>query len=226
MTEAAGWKAMDADSWFKPQNKAIAQDGAGGRRGQLCALRESRPFLGKPCEQDRAGSESAGTGRMEFTDARQEPVGWRDSTSFDDSKWPTAVAIISPSLVASELTPRMAGEPVQIIDSVVPVRTTAIARGLPQGHSNSIYALLDEEEAKPAENGFFVDFGKEFQASAPGRRATTRHARACARAYGAHTRAHAREHRSSRFALATLAGRPALLCEGRQGRPDRDVHLG
>ena len=73
-----------------------------------------RGLYGSPCqplssERSRVGAGSAGTGRIEWTDARQEPVGWRDSASFDDSKWPAAVAISSPSLVARELTPRMAG---------------------------------------------------------------------------------------------------------------------
>ena len=155
MTEAAGWKAMDADSWFKPAGKGMSANGAGGRRAQQCVLKESRPFYGKPCE--RAESGSAGTGHIENTDARNEPVGWRDSATFDDSKWVAAVAISTPSLVASELTPRMAGAAVEIIPDIQPVRTGPGAA--PDGHRNGVYA--DAMGVKPT--SFFVDFGTEFQ---------------------------------------------------------------
>ena len=155
VTEAAGWKAMDADGWFRPAGKGMAANGAGGRRAQQCVLKESRPFYGKPCE--RAESGSAGTGRIENTDARNEPVGWRDSATFDDSKWVAAVAISTPSLVASELTPRMAGAAVEIIPDIKPVRTGPGAA--PDGHRNSIYS--DAMGVKPS--SFFVDFGIEFQ---------------------------------------------------------------
>jgi hypothetical protein len=158
VTEAGnGWKAMDADSWFRPAGKSMAANGAGGRRAQQCVLKESRPFFGQPCERAGASSGSAGTGRIENTDARQEPVGWRDSAAFDDSKWPAAVAISTPSLVASELTPRMAGAAVEIIPDIQPVRTGPGAA--PDGHRNNIYA--EAMGVKPT--SFFVDFGREFQ---------------------------------------------------------------
>ena len=161
VTEAASWKAMDADDWFRPSNKgALAADGAGGRRGQLCVLREARPFHGRRCEVEGTewvGSGSAGTGRIEFTDARNEPVGWRDSATFDDSKWPAAVAISTPSLVASELTPRMAGPASMIIDHVKPVRTAPAEEQATR--RNSVYDV----DTPSAGNSFFLDFGKEFQ---------------------------------------------------------------
>ena len=171
VTEAATWKAWNADPWFRPANKdaiiSTAADGPGGRRGQQCVLRETRPFFGNPCEPeallDRDQVGSAGTGRMEFTDARNEPIGWRDNASFDDHKWPAAVAISSPSLVASELTPRMAGAPVQIIPSIQPVRTAPSGTDM-TGHRDSIYAALGKNEGSVGGgSSFFVDFGKEFQ---------------------------------------------------------------
>lgn len=158
VTEAGnGWKAMDADSWFRPAGKQLAANGAGGRRAQQCVLKESRPFYGKLCERATGTTGSAGTGRIENTDARNEPVGWRDSATFDDSTWPAAVSISTPSLVASELTPRMAGPAVQIIPDIQPARTGPGA--IQTGHRNNMYS--DAMGVKPT--SFFVDFGKEFQ---------------------------------------------------------------
>ena len=175
VTEASTWKAMDADAWFRPKNVGLSatesggkKDGPGGNRGQACVLRESRPFYGKPCEPDTdpaLGSGSAGSGRMEFTDARMEPVGWQE-TSFDDAKWPAAVAISTPTLTAAELTPRMAGPAVMIIPELKPVRVGPFT---PDGHRNSVYGALG-----PSPSGFFVDFGKEFQGGAWSRTPTTR----------------------------------------------------
>eukprot|EP01051_Picozoa_sp_SAG22_P017478 SAG22_NODE_2705_length_2297_cov_1.227934_3_plen_108_part_00 len=95
---------------------------------------------------------------MEFTDARMEPVGWRQDTGFDDAKWPAAVAISTPTLTAAELTPRMAGAAVMIIPELKPAR---VGPSTPVGHRNSVYGALG-----PAPSGFFVDFGKEFQGGA------------------------------------------------------------
>jgi hypothetical protein len=165
VTEAGnGWKAIDADSWFNPAGKKgnVATTGVGARRAQQCVLKESRPFYGEPCERVGSGSGSAGTGRIENTDARNEPVGWRDLATFDDSKWTAAVAISTPSLVSSELTPRMAGAPVEIVPEIKPLRTgPGAAPDVGEGHRNSIYSEAVANKAKPSM--FFVDFGKEFQ---------------------------------------------------------------
>lgn len=112
----SGWKVLDGDHWLRPQ------------------IREKVCF-GPGCG---AGS---GTGRVEHTDARNEPLGWRDNPRFDDSAWAPAVEISTPSLIKSELIPRMAGPAVEITETVNPVRTTAVA-GPNRTH--------------------FVDFGAEF----------------------------------------------------------------
>lgn len=83
--DAAGWKVLNGDTWMRPAIRA------------------------KVCFNPGCGAGS-GTGRVEHTDARQEPVGWR-RPDFDDSGWKPAVSISTPSLTKFELTPRMAGEP-------------------------------------------------------------------------------------------------------------------
>ena len=83
--DAAGWKVLNGDTWMRPAIRA------------------------KVCFNPGCGAGS-GTGRVEHTDARQEPVGWR-RPDFDDSGWKPAISISTPSLTKFELTPRMAGEP-------------------------------------------------------------------------------------------------------------------
>ena len=93
------------------------------------------------CSSPGCNAHGGGTGRVEHTDARHEPVGWRDDPNFNDSNWPEAVAIVTPSLVKSELQPRMAGAAVEITDDVKPVFVAPI----------------------PTDpRSFFADFGKEF----------------------------------------------------------------
>ena len=221
VTEASTWKAMDADAWFRPKNVGLSatesggkKDGPGGNRGQACVLRESRPFYGKPCEPDTdpaLGSGSAGSGRMEFTDARMEPVGWQE-TSFDDAKWPAAVAISTPTLTAAELTPRMAGPAVMIIPELKPVRVGPFT---PDGHRNSVYGALG-----PSPSGFFVDFGKEFQGGAWSRTPTTR----CGHSDPPQPPASPLSQKGPGFA-ASWPRRAAAEGDRRQGRPDGQVQL-
>jgi hypothetical protein len=124
--ENEGWKAINGDGWFNPDV-----------RDKVC----SAPGCG----------EGAGTGRVEHTDARREPVGWRDNTHFDDSSWPAAVAIATTSLVKSELQPRMGGAAVEVTEDVQPASVTPIPTAVGANDSDS----------DPARS-FFVDFGKEF----------------------------------------------------------------
>lgn len=116
-TEAATWKVLNADAWLQPDV-----------RPKVCY------FPG--CS---AGS---GSGRMEHTDARNEPLGWRENSTFDDSSWSRAVAISTPSLSRSQLIPRMAGAAVEVTAEIAPIRTTSIAASVPQS--------------------FFVEWGQEF----------------------------------------------------------------
>jgi len=84
---------------------------------------------------------SAGNGAMEWTDARKEQQGWRDSLTFDDSAagWGAAVEIQKPD--AAQLTPRMGGAAVEVLPA--------------SGHA--------AVAARGSGASFFVDFGKEFQ---------------------------------------------------------------
>ena len=110
--EQTGWKVLDGDTWLHPDIRA-----------KVC--------FGPGC------SAGGGTGRVEHTDARHEPVGWRSDPQFDDAKWAEAVQISTLSLVKSELIPRMAGAAVEITEDIQPVRVSS-----DQSH--------------------FVDFGAEF----------------------------------------------------------------
>ena len=100
VTDANGWKVLDGDTWLNPDVRAKVCFGPGCGAG-------------------------GGTGRVEHTDARHEPIGWRTNPTFDDADWGSAVQISTPSLLKSELIPRMAGAAVEVTDDVKPVRTTA-----------------------------------------------------------------------------------------------------
>jgi hypothetical protein len=113
---AAGWKVLNADGWLRP------------------AIRS------KVCYYPGCG-DGSGSGRVEHTDARHEPLGWRSSSSFDDSSWSPAVAISTPSLTKSQLVPRMAGAAVEVTPEVAPIRTTPAA---------------------PSGKSFFVEWKQEF----------------------------------------------------------------
>ena len=101
-TDATSWRALNADAWLQP---AV--------RSKVCYY----PGCG-------AGS---GTGRLEHTDARHEPLGWRENATFADSGWSRAVVISTPSLSRSQLIPRMAGAAVEVTPEVAPIRTTPVA---------------------------------------------------------------------------------------------------
>jgi hypothetical protein len=126
VTQATGrWKVLNGDSWLRPKVRA-----------QVCA--------------DPGCQEGSGTGRVEHTDARLEPVGWREHAAFDDSGWAPAVEIATSSLRKSELVARMAGAAVTVTQDVQPSRTTAVA----SDHSSDVYEGYGSM--------FFVDFAKEF----------------------------------------------------------------
>lgn len=126
VTQGGRWKVLNGDAWLRPNVRA-----------QVCA--------------DPGCQEGSGTGRVEHTDARLEPVGWREH-AFDDSSWAPAVEIDTSSLVKSELVARMAGAAVAVTHAVQPRRTTAVP--VPLGHRSDAHAL--------GGSLFFVDFAKEF----------------------------------------------------------------
>ena len=125
VTEAgASWQVLNADVWLQP---AI--------RSEVCYY--------PGCS---AGS---GTGRVEHTDARREPLGWRDNATFDAAGWSPAVAISTPSLSKAQLIPRMAGAAVEVTAELAPIRTTPIATASPTqlapGKAKMFFAEWKEE---------------------------------------------------------------------------------
>ena len=128
-----GWKVKDADEWMRPNDEvdAVGIPGWNGHDERRCPGARAR---------------SAGSTRIEFTDARHEPVGWKTDPEFDDIGWQAAVAVQSATLAASELTPRMAGPPVEILPVLAPLRVVPVPNA-----------------SEPKETAFFLDFGKEIQ---------------------------------------------------------------
>ena len=134
VTEASSaWRVLDADPWLRPNNQVDAAGipGWDGRDERRCPGARAR---------------SAGSTRIEFTDARKEPVGWRSDPLFDDRGWKDAVEIQSAALRSTELTPRMAGAAVQILSPIEPVRVAPVPNA-----------------SRPNDSAFFLDFGKEIQ---------------------------------------------------------------
>ena len=103
------WKVRNADDWFKP------------------LIRHNK--VPGPCGGPGCG-DGGGSGRVEHTDARREPVGWRDDLGYNDSSagWEAAADVGkgSRALKLSELQPRMAGAAVQVTEHLTPLRTTAV----------------------------------------------------------------------------------------------------